>query len=72
MAKRKASKKNTEIRASHRIQNFPDFDARTLADAEAIKADKRRFGAAKREAKKMVVEESKKLNGLRKVARRKV
>lgn len=65
-------KKGAEVSRANRIQHFPDFDARTLADAEAIKADKRRFGAAKKEAKKMVVEETRKLSGLRKIARRKV
>ena len=43
-------------------------DARTLAEAEAIKADKARLENAKKEAKSMVEEREKELNGMRKVA----
>ena len=43
-------------------------DARTLAEAEAIKADKARLENAKKEAKSMVAEREKELNGIRKVA----
>ena len=43
-------------------------DARTLAEAEAIKADKARLENAKKEAKSMIAEREKELNGMRKVA----
>ena len=43
-------------------------DARTLAEAEAIKADKARMENAKKEAKIMIAEREKELNGMRKVA----
>ena len=43
-------------------------DARTLAEAEAIKADKARLENAKKEAKSMTAEREKELNGMRKVA----
>ena len=43
-------------------------DARTLAEAEAIKSDKARLENAKKEAKSMIAEREKELNGMRKVA----
>ena len=43
-------------------------DARTLAESEAIKADKARLDNAKKEAKSMIAEREKELNGMRKVA----
>ena len=43
-------------------------DARTLAEANAIKADKARLENAKKEAKSMIAEREKELNGMRKVA----
>ena len=45
-------------------------DAYTLARAEAIKADKKRYANAQKEAKNMVDEREKELNGMRKVAGR--
>ena len=42
-------------------------DARTLAEAEAIKADKARLENAKKEAKSMIAEREKELNGMKKV-----
>lgn len=44
-------------------------DARTLIYAEAIKADKTRVAAAKREAKKMAVEKKKEATAALKVAK---
>ena len=46
----------------------PEWDARTLADAEAIKADKKRLAKAERAAKKLAAETSKKAEEMRKVA----
>ena len=43
-------------------------DARTLVEAEAIKADKARLENAKKEAKSMIAEREKELNGMRTVA----
>ena len=46
-------------------------DARTLARAEEIKADKERYDGAKIGAKEILEEETARLNGLNKVAGRK-
>ena len=46
-------------------------DARTLARAEEIKADKERMKLAQEGAREILNEESKRLNGLNKVAGRK-
>lgn len=46
-------------------------DARTLARAEEIKADKERYDGAKIGAKEILAEETARLNGLTKVAGRK-
>lgn len=46
-------------------------DARTLARAEEIKADKERYDGAKIGAKEILAEETARLNGLNKVAGRK-
>lgn len=46
-------------------------DARTLARAEEIKADKERFSGAKLGAKEILEEETNRLNGLSKVAGKK-
>lgn len=43
-------------------------DAITLAESEAIKADKARLENAKKEAKSMIAEREKELNGMRRVA----
>ena len=45
-------------------------DARTLARAEEIKADKERYDGAKISAKEILAEETARLNGLTKVAGR--
>lgn len=47
-------------------------DARTLAEAERIKADKNRLQEAKRGAREILDDENTRLNGLAKVAGRKV
>lgn len=44
-------------------------DARTLANAEAIKMDGRRLTRARKEANKMAVEETRKARGFQKVAK---
>ena len=43
-------------------------DAYVLAQSEAIKADKERYANAQKEARNMVNEREKELNGMRKVA----
>ena len=43
-------------------------DAYVLAQSEAIKADKARLENAKKEAKSMIAEREKELNGMRKIA----
>lgn len=48
-----------------------EFDARTIADAEAIKSDKKRFNAAKKAAVKMAKKEQIKVNALKKIAKKK-
>ncbi len=45
-----------------------ESDARTLADAEAIKADKARFSAAQAAAKRMLEEQETKAMAMHKVA----
>jgi len=45
-------------------------DARTLAEADAIKKDKKRMAGAKKGAKRMVDAEEDRLRGLKKVARK--
>ena len=44
-------------------------DARTLEQAEIIKSDRTRLGAAKREAKSMVTERQEQLNSIKKIAK---
>ena len=46
-------------------------DARTVAEAHAILADKKRKAGAARGAKRIITEQEQKLKGLRKVARKK-
>jgi len=46
-------------------------DARTLARAHEITSDKKRYKGATAGAKRMVADETKRLSGLKKVARRK-
>lgn len=51
------------------MMHFPDNDAHTLAEADAIKKDPVRLKAASEAAKKMVKEKTDKLAGLKKVAK---
>jgi len=46
-----------------------ESDAHTLAEAEVIKSDRTRLGAAKREAKSMVTERQEQLNSIKKIAK---
>lgn len=43
-------------------------DARTMAEAEAIKMDKKRLAGARKEAKKMAVDKMREAQGMKKVA----
>ena len=46
---------------------FPDIDARTLAEAEQIKADGKRFLKAQKASKKLMKEKADEIAGLKKV-----
>ena len=46
-------------------------DARTLAEAEEIKADKQRYGRAVASANELYAEEVKRVNGMKKIANQK-
>lgn len=46
-------------------------DARTLASAEEIKVNKSRMSAATKRAKVMVTEQTKQLNSIKKIAKKK-
>lgn len=47
--------------------HFPDHDARTLAEASAIKADKGRFSKAQKASAKLIKEQQAQVDGLKKV-----
>ncbi len=47
-----------------------ESDAHTLAQAEAIKADKRRMGRAAKAAKKLADEQAEKAKAMKKIARK--
>ncbi len=69
MAKKKTkSKKN--IRAEQPISSmayYPEGDARTLAEASAIKANGARFKKAQTASKKLIKEQQAQMDGLKKV-----
>ncbi len=73
MAKKKTAKKTVKKRkriAQPSIaDHYPEGDARTLADASAIKADKGRFKKAQTASKKLIKEQLAQVEGLKKTLR---
>ena len=69
MAKKKAKAKTTKrkSRAVEAPLHYPEGDARTLADADAIKADKGRFKKAQTATAKLIKEQQAQLDGMKKV-----
>lgn len=73
MAKQKTSKKTSKRKVTRKrtvqpeIQDhYPEGDARTLADANAIKTDKPRFKRAQKASVKLIKEQEVQIEGLRK------
>ncbi len=75
MAKKKVVKTKTKHKKNTRsmsrpalaIDHYPEVDARTLAEASVIKADKGRLGKAKKASVKLIKERQAELDGLKKV-----
>ncbi len=72
MAKKKTAKKTVKRKRTTKaltIEHYPEGDARTLADASAIKADKGRFKKAQTASKKLIKEQQAQIEGLKKTLR---
>jgi len=70
MAKKKSKAK--PIKRKSRVQpaiqdHYPEGDARTLADADAIKSDKGRLKKAQTASVKLIKEQQAQLDGLKKI-----
>ncbi len=73
MAKKKRKSVSNQTMAIGMDKKYQEEDdARTLARAHEIQSDKTRMKGAKAGAKRMVDEESARLQGLKKVARKKI
>ncbi len=74
MAKKKAKKAKKTVKRkratqSSLVDHYPEGDARTLADASAIKADSGRFKRAQTASKKLIKEQLAQVEGLKKTLR---
>jgi hypothetical protein len=65
--KTKPKTKSNEVTQVSAQAYYPEGDARTLAEASAIKADKGRFSKAQKASAKLIKEQKAQLDGLEKV-----